>query len=311
MNSEDDEIKKITIFVGEIGSGKTEFAINFGIKIKENNKKVELIDLDLHKPYIRLRDLKEEVEKYDIKVVTPPEDIKRADLPLIIHASKSCIYSEDTLCVYDIGGGEGASYVLRQFPEIEEFPYDLLYVVNIYRPFTKEKDEIIKNIKEIEKASGFVISGIVSNSNLREKTKMNEDEIRKKVLHELDLVGLSGAENNYPAELSGGMIKRTALARALVRSPEIMIFDEPTTGLDPIIAHTILDLITSIHQDLGFTGIIVSHELSRIFQIAHKVAMLNEGVIWAIGTPEEILSSPDPIVQQFIQGAIGGPGKLR
>lgn len=145
---------------------------------------------------------------------------------------------------------------------------------------------------------------------LREKTKLSEDEIRKKVLHELELVGLSGAENKFPAELSGGMIKRTALARSLVRGPEIMIFDEPTTGLDPIIAHTILDLIKSIHQNLGFTGIIVSHELSRVFQIAHKVAMLNEGVIWAIGTPDEILSSKDPIVQQFIQGATGGSLKF-
>ncbi len=145
---------------------------------------------------------------------------------------------------------------------------------------------------------------------LREKTKLSEDEIRKKVLYELELVGLSGAENKFPAELSGGMIKRTALARALVRGPEIMIFDEPTTGLDPIIAHTILDLIKSIHQNLGFTGIIVSHELSRVFQIAHKVAMLNEGIIWAIGTPDEILSSKDPVIQQFIKGATGGSMKF-
>jgi len=140
---------------------------------------------------------------------------------------------------------------------------------------------------------------------LREKTKMSEEEIRKKVFRELDQVGLAGAENKYPAELSGGMIKRTALARALVRSPEIMLFDEPTTGLDPIIAHTTLDLIKSIHKNLGFTGIIVSHELSRIFQIAHKVAMLHEGVIWAIGTPEEIMSSKDPVVDQFIKGGTG------
>lgn len=170
----DDEIKKITIFVGEIGSGKTEFAINYGIKIKKNNHKVELIDLDLYKPYIRLRDLKKEVEKYNVKVISPPDEIKGADLPLIIHASKSCIYSEDKICIYDIGGGEGASYVLRQFPEIEEFPYDLFYIVNTYRPFTRDEEEIIKNIKDIEKASGFKISGIISNSNLREKTSVED-----------------------------------------------------------------------------------------------------------------------------------------
>jgi|YelNatPaOPRAMG01_1025707.scaffolds.fasta_scaffold01597_18 hypothetical protein len=171
MNDFIKDFKKITIFVGEIGSGKTEFAINYGIKIKNNGNKVEIIDLDLYKPYIRLRDLKEEVEKFGVKVITPPEDIKNADLPLIIHASKSCIYSEDTICIYDIGGGESASFVLRQFPEIEDFPYDLFYIVNIYRPFTRKKEEIIKNIYDIEIATGFVISGIIANSNLREKTK--------------------------------------------------------------------------------------------------------------------------------------------
>ena len=89
-----------------------------------------------------------------------------------------------------------------------------------------------------------------------------------------------------------------------------MLFDEPTTGLDPVIAHTILDLIKSIHKDLRFTGIIVSHELMRVFQIVQKVAMLHEGVILTVGTPDEILSSKDPIVQQFISGSIEGPIKL-
>ncbi len=129
-------------------------------------------------------------------------------------------------------------------------------------------------------------------------------------LHELDQVGLSGAEHKFPAELSGGMLKRTAFARALVTKPEIMLFDEPTTGLDPVIAHTILDLIQSIHRQRLFTAIIVSHELSRVFQIAHKVAMLHEGKIRFHGTPEEILASQDPVVKQFISGSLDGPIKL-
>ena len=146
---------------------------------------------------------------------------------------------------------------------------------------------------------------------LREKTHLREPEIRERVLTVLDQVGLKGSEDKYPAQISGGMIKRTALARALVRSPEIMLFDEPTTGLDPIIAHTILDLIKSIHKDLGFTGIIVSHELSRVFQIVQKVAMLYEGTILIVGTPEEIMTSNDPIVQQFISGSIEGTIRSR
>jgi phospholipid/cholesterol/gamma-HCH transport system ATP-binding protein len=142
---------------------------------------------------------------------------------------------------------------------------------------------------------------------LREKTRLSEQEIREKVLTVLEQVGLRGAEDKYPAQISGGMIKRTALARSLMRSPEIMLFDEPTTGLDPVIAHTILDLIQLIHKELKFTGMIVSHELSRVFQIVQKVAMLHEGVVLFVGTPEEIMASRDPIVRQFITEALRVP----
>ncbi len=142
---------------------------------------------------------------------------------------------------------------------------------------------------------------------LREKSHLSEREIRDKVLTVLEQVGLKGAEDKYPAQISGGMIKRTALARSLMRNPEIMLFDEPTTGLDPVIAHTILDLIQLIHKELKFTGMIVSHELSRVFQIVQKVAMLHEGVVLIVGTPEEIMASRDPIVRQFTTEALRIP----
>jgi phospholipid/cholesterol/gamma-HCH transport system ATP-binding protein len=142
---------------------------------------------------------------------------------------------------------------------------------------------------------------------LREKTTLSDGEISERVLSKLEQVGLAGTEHKYPAELSGGMIKRAALARALVRDPEIMLFDEPTTGLDPIIAHTILTLIDSCHKTLEFTGIIVTHQIPRIFDIVHKVAMLHGGTILATGSPEEILSSTEPVVKQFISGDIEEP----
>jgi len=142
---------------------------------------------------------------------------------------------------------------------------------------------------------------------LREKSKLSDQEIKERVLSVLDQVGLTGAENKFPAQISGGMIKRTALARELIRNPEIMLFDEPTTGLDPVIANAILALVKSIHRGRGFTGIIVSHELARVFKIVQRVAMLHEGVIVATGTPEEMLFSKDPIVQQFVTGGIEGP----
>jgi phospholipid/cholesterol/gamma-HCH transport system ATP-binding protein len=137
---------------------------------------------------------------------------------------------------------------------------------------------------------------------LREKTRLSETEIRQRVQERLARVGLSGADEKFPAELSGGMRKRVALARALVSEPEILLFDEPTTGLDPIRVNAIHRLIHDLHSLLHFTAVIVSHEIPEIFSLATHIAMLHEGRIIATGTPAEIQTSPDPIVQQFING---------
>ena len=142
---------------------------------------------------------------------------------------------------------------------------------------------------------------------LREKSKLKEPEIRDRVTKELEQVGLSGQEGKYPTQLSGGMVKRAALVRELIWKPEIMFFDEPTAGLDPIIGHTIMNLISSIHKRFQFTGIIVTHEIPKVFDIVNRVAMLHDGTLLAEGTPEDIVSSGNPIVQQFIKGEIEGP----
>ncbi|MBN1907181.1 MAG: ATP-binding cassette domain-containing protein [Deltaproteobacteria bacterium] len=146
---------------------------------------------------------------------------------------------------------------------------------------------------------------------LREKARLDRTVIEKKVLNVIDQVGLSGAENKYPSQLSGGMQKRAALARELVWEPEIMIFDEPTTGLDPIIGHAILNLIEEMHKRMHFTGIIITHELSRVFKIVNKVAMLHEGIIIETGSPEEMLSSKNSLVRQFLSGDTEGPISFR
>ena len=142
---------------------------------------------------------------------------------------------------------------------------------------------------------------------LREKTRLSKGEIREKVLHALDDVGLRGIGKKYPAELSGGMKKRVALARALITEPEVVFFDEPTTGLDPIILNSIHRLIRSTHQRYGFTGAMVSHEIPEIFDVADRVAMLHDGVIVEVGQPQEIRQSSNPIVRQFITGSLEGP----
>ncbi|MFN3531558.1 MAG: ABC transporter ATP-binding protein [Candidatus Brocadia sp.] len=142
---------------------------------------------------------------------------------------------------------------------------------------------------------------------LEEKTGMKASQIRDTVMRELARVGLSGAENKYPAEISGGMKKRVALARCLVMNPEIVLFDEPTTGLDPLIGKAIHKLIRECQKSLNFTAIIVTHEIPAIFSMVDRVAMLFDGKILAEGSPEEIETSKDPVIHQFIHGELEGP----
>lgn len=133
------------------------------------------------------------------------------------------------------------------------------------------------------------------------------DIIKKRVKECLELVGLRGIENKKPAELSGGMRKRVGLARAICLRPQIMLYDEPTTGVDPIMGDSINDLIIELHNKLKVTSVAVTHDMTSAYKIADKIAMLYNGKIIASGTPEEIRGSSDPIVKQFITGASKGP----
>lgn len=142
---------------------------------------------------------------------------------------------------------------------------------------------------------------------LQEKTKLPKDEIRRRVLSALEDVGLRNIENKFPDELSGGMKKRVGLARAVVLNPKIILFDEPTTGLDPIIKRAIHQLIRDTHEKYGFTAVIVSHEIPDIFDVVQNVAMLYKGKILQHGSPSEIKNSKHPAVRQFISGSLDGP----
>lgn len=142
---------------------------------------------------------------------------------------------------------------------------------------------------------------------LEEKTSLSKEEIRGKVLSALEDVGLKNIEKKYPDELSGGMKKRVGLARAVVLNPKIILFDEPTTGLDPIIKRAIHQLIKDTHAKFGFTAVIVSHEIPEIFDVAQNVAMLFRGKILEHGTSEDIQKSDHPAIRQFISGSLDGP----
>jgi phospholipid/cholesterol/gamma-HCH transport system ATP-binding protein len=172
-------------------------------------------------------------------------------------------------------------------------------------------------LTEIRKQFGFLFQGgalfdsmtVYDNVAfpMREKTKLGEAQIKDRVFRELEQMGLKNDWKKFPAELSGGMRKRAALARALVMDPAIMLFDEPTTGLDPIIGQTILDYIQQCHQRLKFTGIIVTHEVAKVFNIVQQVAMIHQGEIIAYGSPDELQKLNNPIFDQFIKGDINGP----
>jgi phospholipid/cholesterol/gamma-HCH transport system ATP-binding protein len=142
---------------------------------------------------------------------------------------------------------------------------------------------------------------------LREHTKMKEAEILRIVKDTLDSVGLVNERDKMPSELSGGMLKRAGFARAVVTNPSLVLYDEPTTGLDPIITHVLTDTIRRLRQQLDGTAVVVSHDLESIFAMADYVAMLFEGAIIAYGTVDELKRSPNPIVQQFLQGSEVGP----
>jgi phospholipid/cholesterol/gamma-HCH transport system ATP-binding protein len=142
---------------------------------------------------------------------------------------------------------------------------------------------------------------------LREHTKLPEAKIRSLVAETLESVGLLNVIDRFPSELSGGMVKRAGFARAVISNPACVLYDEPTTGLDPIITHVLTDLIVRLRERLNGTAVVVSHDLESIFQMADYVAMLFEGAIIAYGTCAQIRQSPNPIVQQFLQGSEVGP----
>ena len=142
---------------------------------------------------------------------------------------------------------------------------------------------------------------------LREHTHLSEDLIRDVVLMKLQAVGLRGARDLLPSEVSGGMARRVALARAIALDPELVMYDEPFAGLDPISLGTAARLIRQLNDALGLTSVIVSHDLEETFQIADQVIILANGKIVEQGTPEQVRLSKDPLVSQFVNARADGP----
>ncbi len=146
---------------------------------------------------------------------------------------------------------------------------------------------------------------------LRMLTNLEEREIRKRVSEKLSMVGLEGIEQMMPAELSGGMKKRVALARAIAMNPKYILYDEPSTGLDPIMADVINNLILDLQEKLKICSIAVTHDMVTAYKISDRIAMLYEGRIEEVGTPQEIKETNNVVVRQFIAGSSEGPIKMK
>jgi len=170
----------------------------------------------------------------------------------------------------------------------------------------------MKELYELRSKFGFLFQGsalfdsmtVEENISLplvESKIKFSIAEMDKKVSEKLEMVGMSGVQKLKPAELSGGMKKRVGLARALITDPDYIFYDEPTTGLDPIMSDSIDDLIKELTEKLNSTSIVVTHDMYSVKNIADRVAMMHEGKIHFSGTPSELLSSNDPIIKEFIQ----------
>jgi phospholipid/cholesterol/gamma-HCH transport system ATP-binding protein len=144
---------------------------------------------------------------------------------------------------------------------------------------------------------------------LREHLHLSDTEVRRRVAERLEWVGLSGVEDMKPASLSGGMRKRVGLARAIAMDPQYVLYDEPTTGLDPIMADVIDQLIRSLQKRLGVTSVIVTHDMMSAFKVGDRLAMLHDGRIVFTGTPQDARTSSEPLVRQFIEGSSEGPIK--
>lgn len=210
------------------------------------------------------------------------------------------------------GSGSGKSTVLK-------------HMIGVYKPDSGnviiDGEDITgmnnEEMNRVRKKFGFLFqSGALFNSMtvednvalpLREHTNLNKKTILIMVKMKLEMVGLRGAEHLKPSQLSGGMLKRIALARAIALDPKIIFYDEPSAGLDPISIGVIDKLIMDLSKNLGITSVVVTHEINSALRIADKIIMLFDGKIVASGTKEEIKNSSDPLVIQFINGSPDGP----
>lgn len=226
------------------------------------------------------------------------------DLNLTIETGESMVIIGRSGC--------GKSVLLKHIIGImrPEFGSVVIDDTDITKLDSRELDEVRMDFGMLfQGAALFDSLNVLENVGFRliEYTDMTMEEIKKRVAECLEMVGLFGIEALKPAELSGGMQKRVGLARAISMSPKIILFDEPTTGVDPIMGDIINELIRYLHDKLKVTSITVTHDMKSAYKIADRIAMLYDKNIIETGTPDEIKNSENSIVRQFITGSAEGP----
>jgi len=194
------------------------------------------------------------------------------------------------------------------------------HIVGLLSPddgYVKVEGEVVEemdtqSLYSLRKRFGFLFQGAalfdsmtveenIALSLIESKKGFTEEEIESKVAEKLEMVGLPGTQKSKPAELSGGMKKRVGLARALITDPDYILYDEPTTGLDPIMADSIDLQIKELTEKLNVTSVVVTHDMYSVKNVANRVAMIHEGKIYFKGSAEELLHSDDSVIQQFIK----------
>src|SRR3990172_3541769 len=219
------------------------------------------------------------------------KDVYKSFNGILVHNGINLSILEGEIISLLGGSGSGKSVLLKE-------------LIGLMKP---DKGDIIvldNNVTQMNEEALFDLLTVFENIAypLREHLKLTEKEIQERVAEKLQVVGLSGIEEKMPSELSGGMKKRVGLARAIATEPEIILYDEPTTGLDPMTAQRINDLIIELQRKLGITTIVVTHDLHCVKTVSDRIAMLHEGKIVAVGTWEELVTSNIQVVQDFIGG---------
>lgn len=237
--------------------------------------------------------------------------VKKFGSRTVLNGVNLKIYRGET-CVIMGGSGCGKSTLLRHMiGNIKPTSGTVALLGNdITHLYGQQLDEVRKKIGMSFQSSALFDSMTVGENvslPLKEHTRLQKSVIEIMLKMKLELVGLRGFEDLMPSELSGGMKKRVGLARAIAMDPQIIFYDEPTAGLDPIVASVIDKLIMDLSKKLQVTSVVVTHDMKSVMSIADRIIMLYEGKVLETGTPDEIRSSKNEMVQQFINGSYDGP----